>query len=46
VLAARGGELSYAGIVIAGTLGSWIGATLMYWGARLAGRPLVLRYGR
>jgi len=38
--------LSLAGIVIAGTLGSWIGATAMYWAARLAGRPLVMRYGR
>src|SRR5271165_3069157 len=38
--------LSLAGIVIAGTLGSWLGATLMYWAARLAGRPLFLRYGR
>ena len=38
--------LSLAGIVIAGTIGSWIGATAMYWGARLAGRPLVMRYGR
>lgn len=46
VLAVRTGELSYTGIVLAGTLGSWIGAALMYWGSRLAGRPLVLRYGR
>lgn len=38
--------LSLTGIVIAGTLGSWLGATLMYWASRLAGRPLVLRYGR
>jgi membrane protein DedA with SNARE-associated domain len=38
--------LSLAGIVIAGTIGSWIGATAMYWAARLAGRPLVMRYGR
>jgi len=38
--------LSLAGIVIAGALGSWLGATLMYWAARLAGRPLFLRYGR
>lgn len=34
------------GIVIAGALGSWIGATIVYWLARLAGRPLLLRYGR
>ena len=38
--------LSLAGIVIAGTLGSWLGATAMYWAARVAGRPLFLRYGR
>jgi membrane protein DedA with SNARE-associated domain len=38
--------LSVAGIVIAGTIGSWLGATLMYWAARLAGRPLFMRYGR
>ena len=34
------------GIVIAGALGSWLGASVMYWAARLAGRPLALRYGR
>jgi|SRR5438105_9569142 len=39
-------NLSIAGIVIAGTIGSWLGATLMYWAARLAGRPLLIRYGR
>jgi membrane protein DedA with SNARE-associated domain len=33
-------------IVLAGALGSWLGATLVYWLARLAGRPLLLRYGR
>ena len=35
-----------AGIIIAGTIGSWIGASVMYWVARLAGRPFVLNYGR
>jgi len=38
--------LSLMGIIIAGTLGSWLGATMMYWAARLAGRPLFLRYGK
>jgi membrane protein DedA with SNARE-associated domain len=38
--------LGIIGIVVAGTFGSWLGATLMYWASRLAGRPLVLRYGR
>ena len=41
-----GFTLTYPGIVIAGTLGSWLGATLMYWLSRMAGRPLVLRYGK
>src|SRR5579872_5754953 len=40
------GHLSLAGIVVACTVGSWIGATLMYWASRWAGRPFVLRYGR
>src|SRR5436190_14854411 len=38
--------LSLTGIILAGTFGSWLGATAMYWVARLAGRPLVVRYGR
>ena len=33
-------------LVAAGALGSWIGATAMYWFSRLAGRPLVLRFGK
>jgi membrane protein DedA with SNARE-associated domain len=45
-LAATTGRMSLPGIVLAGTIGSWIGASVMYWGARLLGRPLVLRYGR
>ena len=34
------------GLVVAGALGSWIGATVMYWASRWAGRPLVMRYGK
>src|SRR5216117_564274 len=45
-LAHTKGNLSMAGIVVAATIGSWLGATAMYWASRLAGRPLVLRYGR
>ena len=45
---ARTGRLPLTlwGIILAGTFGSWLGAALMYWASRLAGRPLVLRYGR
>ena len=45
-LAYTRGGMTLTGIVIAGTLGSWIGASFMYWGARLLGRPLLMRYGR
>ncbi len=38
--------LHIPGIILAGTIGSWLGATVMYWAARLAGRPLFMRYGR
>src|SRR2546425_4488343 len=44
-LAHTKGNLSMAGIVPAGAIGSWLGATAMYWASRLAGRPLLLRYG-
>jgi membrane protein DedA with SNARE-associated domain len=38
--------LSITGIIIAGAIGSWIGASIMYWVSRAAGRPLVFRYGK
>ena len=40
------GKFSMVWIVVAGALGSWVGAAAMYWLARLAGRPFVLRYGK
>ncbi len=45
-LAHSQGHMSLAGVVLAGAFGSWLGATAMYWVSRLAGRPLVVRYGR
>lgn len=45
-LAATRGQLSVAGVVIAGALGSWLGASAMYLAARALGRPLLVRYGR
>ena len=45
-LAGTKGGMSWPGIVIAGTLGSWVGASIMYWGARALGRPFVMRFGR
>jgi membrane protein DedA with SNARE-associated domain len=45
-LAYTTGRFSMVGIVLAGALGSWVGATAMYWAARWGGRPLVMRFGR
>lgn len=39
------GRYSFSGVVIAGTVGSYIGAAATYWVARWLGRPLLLRYG-
>jgi membrane protein DedA with SNARE-associated domain len=44
-LAAQG-KLSFAGVVLAGTLGSYLGAAITYWVSRAIGRPLVVKYGR
>ena len=38
-LAAQG-KLSMAGVIIAGTVGSYLGAAITYWVSRLVGRPL------
>lgn len=45
-LAHAKGTFSLPGIVIAGTIGSWVGASVMYWAAYFLGRPLLMRYGR
>jgi len=45
-LAHTKGGMTLWGIVLAGTIGSWVGATAMYWASRLAGRPLLMRYGK
>jgi membrane protein DedA with SNARE-associated domain len=46
LFAAGSGNMSLLGIVLAGAIGSWVGATAMYWVSRWAGRPLVMRYGK
>jgi membrane protein DedA with SNARE-associated domain len=45
-LAHSRGIMSFTGVVIAGTVGSWVGASVMYWVSRLLGRPLLIRFGR
>jgi membrane protein DedA with SNARE-associated domain len=44
-LAAQG-KLSFAGVIIAGTVGSYLGSAITYWASRLIGRPLIVKYGR
>src|ERR1700716_4447002 len=44
-LAAQG-KLSFTGVVLAGTLGSYLGAAITYWVSRVIGRPLIVKYGR
>jgi membrane protein DedA with SNARE-associated domain len=44
-LAAQG-KLSFTGVILAGTLGAYLGATVMYWVSRWVGRPLILQFGR
>jgi membrane protein DedA with SNARE-associated domain len=45
-LAHTQGQFSFAGVVLAATAGSWLGASVMYWAARLLGRPIIMRFGR
>jgi membrane protein DedA with SNARE-associated domain len=40
------GQMSFWGVVVAGTLGSWLGASITYWVARAVGRVVVERFGK
>ncbi len=44
-LAARG-DLSMFGVVLSGTIGSYLGAAIGYWLCLLIGRPLIQRFGK
>src|SRR5947209_11136242 len=44
-LAAQG-KLSLTGVILASTLGAYLGAAVMYWVSLWLGRPLVVRFGR
>ena len=46
ILAASGGGMSLAGVIAAGTFGSWLGSAITYWVALLVGRPVVERWGK
>lgn len=40
------GKMSFWGVVLAGTAGSWFGSAVTYFVARFAGWPLLQRYGK
>jgi membrane protein DedA with SNARE-associated domain len=45
ILAAHGGHMTLTGVVLAGTLGSWLGSAITYVVSLLVGRPFITRYG-
>ena len=45
-LAHAEGKMNFWGVVLAGTVGSWIGASLTYLASAKLGRPFLQRYGR
>lgn len=40
------GKMNFWGVVLAGTFGSYLGSAITYWVARIAGAPLVKKYGK
>ncbi len=45
ILAAQG-QMSFWGVVISGTFGSWLGSAITYLVARAVGRPMVMKWGK
>ncbi len=46
IAAGEGAPMNFWGVVLAGTVGSYIGSVIMYVMALKLGRPLILRYGK
>jgi membrane protein DedA with SNARE-associated domain len=40
------GRMSYTGVILAGTFGSWLGSAITYWISRWIGRAVILRWGK
>jgi membrane protein DedA with SNARE-associated domain len=40
------GQMTFWGVVIAGTVGSWLGAAITYWASRALGRLVLVRWGK
>lgn len=41
-----GSDMSFWGVVLAGTVGSWLGSSIMYAISLWVGRPFILRFGK
>jgi membrane protein DedA with SNARE-associated domain/uncharacterized membrane protein YhaH (DUF805 family) len=46
ILASSSGKMSFWGVVLAGTFGSWLGSAITYWVARFVGLPVIERWGK
>ena len=46
ILAASSGKMSIAGVILAGTFGSWLGSAITYFVSRAVGRPVVEKWGK
>lgn len=44
--AQEGASMSFWGVVLAGTFGSWLGSAITYAVARIVGRPFIMRWGK
>jgi membrane protein DedA with SNARE-associated domain len=40
------GRMTFSGVILAGTFGSWLGSAISYWISRSLGRALILRWGK
>jgi membrane protein DedA with SNARE-associated domain len=40
------GKMTFVGVILAGTVGSYIGSAISYWVSRWVGAPLIAKYGR
>jgi len=40
------GQMSFTGVVLSATFGSWLGSAISYWASRWIGRAVILRWGR
>jgi membrane protein DedA with SNARE-associated domain len=46
IMAASGGKMSIAGVIAAGTFGSWLGSAVTYWVSLGVGRVVIVRWGK